>query len=736
MRTIRSTLLIICFFVFGTTYSQNTFQAILRDKASNDPLIGTTAVLEGTSIGASADFDGKLTITGIPDGKHVIVFSYVGYETQKDTFEFPLSIPQPYTVLLHSGQELETVHISATRSSRTIEDIPTRMEAITAEELGEKAAMNSANISMLLRESTGIMVQQTSANSGNQTLRIQGLDGRYTQLLKDGFPLYSGFSSGLSVMQVPPLDLRQVEVIKGSASTLYGGGAIAGLVNLVSKEPIADEPELSIMLNQTSALGTTANAFWSQRFKKMGFTLYASATNQVPYDPNKDDFSDIPKVQGINLNPKFFWYPSDSTKLWLGINTAFEDRLGGDLQVIEGKADTLHTFTEQNLSQRASTQLHFEYRFPKGWLLTLRNSVSYFDRNITVPNYTFQGQQIASFSEATWTKETDKTDWIIGANHFTDIFTEDISDSTTQPRSYSYLTTGAFAQNNWNISEQFILESGFRTDYNTNFGFFPLPRISLLVKPTKKLTSRIGGGIGYKLPTIFNEESEVLSFQGVAPLDMNAVKPENSIGANFDLNYKTIIANKLTFSINQLFFYTQLTNSLVLEPDSSGTSFSFANANGLVESKGFETNIKFTLLDFKFFLQYAYTDVLLKYNNINKQKPLTPKHNFGATLMYEQEHKWRIGYELYYIGQQFRSDYSPTSDYWMMGFMVLREFKHASMFINFENFTDARQSRYQSMITPPHSDPTSTEIWAPTDGFVANAGLIIKLYGNDGLPSY
>ncbi|GAB4251795.1 MAG: hypothetical protein Kow0079_06050 [Vicingaceae bacterium] len=700
----------------------------MKDKATNEPLIGATAILDGTTIGASANFEGKLTIKGIPNGKQIIIFSYVGYNTLKDTFEFPLKIEQPVMVYLESGKELEIVYITATRSSRTIEDLPTRMEVITSEELGEKAVMNSSNISMVLRESTGIMIQQTSANSANQSLRIQGLDGRYTQLLKDGFPLYSGFSSGLSVMQVPPLDLQQVEVIKGSSSTLYGGGAIAGLVNLVSKQPVEDDPELSFMLNQTSALGTTANFFLSKRFRKTGFTLYTSANNQTPYDPNKDDFSDIPKVQGISVNPKFFWYMSDSTKMWFGINTAFEDRIGGDLQVIEGKANGLHTFTEQNLSKRTSTQLHFEHRFQKNGMLNLRNSVSYFDRNIIVPNYQFQGQQIASFSEATFSKRNDKTDWIIGANLFTDDFTEDIKKPTNQPRSYSYLTIGLFTQNNWNISPKFILESGFRTDYNLNFGFFPLPRVSLLVKPTKKLTSRIGGGLGYKLPTIFNEESEALSFQGVVPLNLNKIKSENSIGANFDLNYKSIIANKLTFTFNQLFFYTQLTNSLVLEPDSTGTIFTFTNANGPVESKGLETNIKFTLSDFKLFLQYSYTDVKLKYNNINKQKPLTPRHNAGAVLMFEQENKWRIGYELYYIGQQFRSDYSKTHDYWMMGFMVLREFKHISVFVNFENFTDTRQSRYQSMITPPHSNPTFTEIWAPTDGFVANIGLKIKFY--------
>jgi outer membrane receptor for ferrienterochelin and colicins len=125
--------------------------------------------------------------------------------------------------------------VSATRSSRTIANIPTRVEVISGEELDEKSNMKPGDIRMVLAESTGIQTQQTSATSGNSSIRIQGLDGKYTQIIRDGFPLYSGFSGGLGLLQVAPLDLKQVEVIKGSSSTLYGGGAIAGLVNLVSK---------------------------------------------------------------------------------------------------------------------------------------------------------------------------------------------------------------------------------------------------------------------------------------------------------------------------------------------------------------------------------------------------------------------------------------------------------------------------------------------------------------------
>jgi iron complex outermembrane receptor protein/outer membrane receptor for ferrienterochelin and colicins len=144
--------------------------------------------------------------------------------------------------------EEKEVIIQSTRTSRNIRNVPTRVETIELEEIDEKNNMRPGNVAMLLHESTGIQVQQTSATSGNASIRIQGLDGRYTQLLKDGFANFGNFSSGLSVLEIPPLDLRQVEIIKGPVSTLYGGGAIAGVVNFISKTP-GKKPEYNILLN-------------------------------------------------------------------------------------------------------------------------------------------------------------------------------------------------------------------------------------------------------------------------------------------------------------------------------------------------------------------------------------------------------------------------------------------------------------------------------------------------------
>ena len=209
----------------SVVYCQNTFNATILDGETQEPRIGVNVFIETLDRGEVTNLDGAVEIKNLPSGSFEIRITYVGY--QEKEIEITLPQQEPLIILLESGsEELETVTVSTTRSSRLIQDLPTRLEAITAEELGEKAFMNSTNISMLLRESTGIQMQQTSANSANQSIRIQGLDGRYTQLLKDGFPIFGGFAGGLSIMQIPPLDLKQVEIIKGSASTLYGGGAL------------------------------------------------------------------------------------------------------------------------------------------------------------------------------------------------------------------------------------------------------------------------------------------------------------------------------------------------------------------------------------------------------------------------------------------------------------------------------------------------------------------------------
>ena len=710
--------------VMSIVYGQNTFNATVLDADSQESLIGVNIFFETLEKGSITDLNGEVSLENLPDGTFEIKISYVGYQEK----EIEVSLPQkePLIILLESGsEELESVTVTTTRSSRLIQDLPTRLEAITAEELGEKAFMNSTNISMLLRESTGIQMQQTSANSANQSIRIQGLDGRYTQLLKDGFPIFGGFSGGLSIMQIPPLDLKQVEIIKGSASTLYGGGAIAGLVNLISRTP-EEEPQLELMFSQTQALGSTLNAFYAQQYGKAGFTLYTAGNLQQVYDVNDDNFSELPEVRNIAVNPTFFYNFNESSNLRVGINSSFENRLGGDIVAIEDKPNSEHPFTEENQSARLSSQVTYQKKFSDQANLSIRNSINYFDRKIEIPDFSFEGQQIASFSEATYTITKEKTDWAFGANILTDDF-EEKPLNENPVRNYNNTTFGVFGQSVWSFAEKADLETGLRVDYNTDYDWFVLPRINLLLEINNHWTARIGGGLGYKLPTVFSEEAEIRTFRNILPITVEGTKAETSLGGNLDINYKAILFEELGFSINNLLFYTQLYDPLILTQNGNN-EFLFVNADGNTNSKGLETNIKFSFQSFKFYLQYAFIDARLDYNGINRQKPITPKHNAGGILMYESE-KWRLGYEVYFTGGQTLSDLTAVEDYWTMGFLAARQLGRFNVFVNFENFTDTRLSNYQATVIPPITNPSFPEIWSPTDGFIFTAGVKWTILG-------
>jgi len=709
-------------FISTAAYGQNTFKARVIDADTKAPLFGATAQISPTK-GAIADENGYLEIKGISTNTIELLVSYVGYERFVKTYTLPIS-DTVVIAMEHEHDDHDEVIVTSNRSSRTIDEIPTRIEVLASEELEEKSMMRSNNIAMLLRESTGILMQMTSASAANQSIRIQGLDGRHTQLLRDGFPVYSGFSSALSIMQIPPLDLKQVEVLKGSNSTLFGGGAIAGLVNLVSITP-GDERKLKFMLDQTNASGTTANGFYAEKFKNFGLTLYGSVNRQQAYDANGDDFSDIPQIRSWTFNPSFFFYLNDKDLLRISFNLSSEERFGGDIPSIEDADNHTGHYTELNETDRISYQITYENKIDDRKTFTAKHSLNYFDRSVMSLGRGFDGQQWSTFTELSYRINSEASSWIAGMNVYSDSFKESNQVFGNPSRDYDYLTFGTFVQNTTTLSPAFTLESGFRADFDTNFGNFFLPRASLLAKINEKWTARLGGGLGYKLPTMFIEEAETIQYDGVMPIDVGNMEEERSIGGNLDFNYKTAIGDNWTFSLNQLFFYTQLTDAVVLRNNGSDI-FNFENADGPINSKGIETNLKLTYNDFKLFANYALIDTELKFDNINQQKPLTPKHNIGLVLMYEEHGKWRVGLEAYYKSRQLRNNFTETDDFWIAGFMVMRKWKNFGLYVNFENFTDTRQHSMENFNINDHISPNFPDIWAPIDGYIMNGGIILE----------
>ena len=623
---------------------------------------------------------------------------------------------------IEQGDQIEQIVVTTTRSRRSFEQQPTRVEVLGSEELNEKANMKPGDIRMLLNESTGIHVQQSSATSFNSSIRIQGLDGKYTQLLRDGMPLYGGFSGGLSLLQVAPLDLKQVEVVKGSNSTLYGGGAIAGIVNLISKKPGGDT-ERSLLLNGTSAGGVDASGFFSGTSGDIGTSLFTSYNTSEAYDPADNGLSAIPEFERLTLNPQLF-FEGESSELRLGLSAVVEDRLGGGMDYIQGERD-MPAYYEDSSTERLSTQLEYVAQLDSGNEFVLRNSVNHFERELDVPGFSFSGRQLSSFSEAHILGESGALDWVAGLNIWTEDFDQDGVFAGSK-LDFDSQTEGAFVQGTFLLTDRWIFEGGLRIDHTSDYGSFILPRASLLYTPSADTTIRIGGGLGYKEPTPFTEEAESVQYRGVLPLDISALDAEQSAGMNVDINKSLEFASNLSLNLNLLLFYTRVDDPLRLiqiEAD----QYAFSQPNDHLDSRGAEINAVWRWDNFKIFLGYTHADVEEQTISGVEGAPLVPKDRLNSVFVYEREDDIRVGFEAYYYGRQELTSGAKSRDYWIFGLMIEKMISEKfSLFINFENFTDTRQTRFGSINSGTLASPIFADIFAPLDGYVANGGIKLR----------
>ena len=705
------------------SFAQANFTVTVKDETTKEAIAGANVTVKDTSISVTTDPQGVAQLSNIPHGVHTIIIFSPGYETKELTLTFPVAGQPETLIFLRVTNEVGMVTITSTRTGREIDDVPTRVEAIDEEEVDEKTNMRPANVSMVLNESTGIKVQQTSATSNTQSVRIQGLDGRYTQLLKDGFPAFGGFSGSISLLDILPLDLKQVEIIKGPSATFYGGGAIAGVINFISKEP-EDRPVTSLIFNQTTALGTDFSIFNSRKSQSFGYTFLGSVNYQKEYDVDNDDFTELPRTNAFTLSPRLFLYPDDRTRLIVGNTTSYQSRKGGDVFVIRGQGDDFHQYFENNHSVRNITTLQFERQFVDGGRLVAKQSLAFFTREIEIPAYLFEGRQFNSYTDISYLRTVNDHVLVLGFNTVYDQFRQTPNLNTQIPRDETRTTFGGYVQDSFTITDKFSLEAGLRLDHLKDYGTFALPRVSALYRFTPNLSSRFSFGLGYKAPSIFTEEAETLLFRNVLPIG-NTLKTERSRGGTLDINYRNSIGEKFYYSFNQMFFYTEIEDPLVLIEIPTGI-FRFVNAEHPVRSRGFETNARLAYDIIKLFAGYTFTKAKADYLVGNQTLPLTPKSRINSALLFEKEANFKTGLEAYYTSSQFLSNGFRTKPFWVLGIFGEKTFGKYSFFINFENITDTRQGRFSQVVFPPHQMPTFSEIYTHTEGRVINGGIKLK----------
>ena len=226
-------------------------------------------------------------------GRWIVVVAKLGF--RPDTLSVVVAEGQEATLaadLAEAPAELEAIIVSTTRMERRLEDEPARVEVLAGGEVAEMAEIRPGDVSQMIAEMSGVRLQSTAPGLGGAAVRIQGLRGQYTQILSDGLPLLGVPSGGLSLLETPPLDLRQVEIVKGATTALYGPSALGGVVNLLSRRP---DDGREMVLNATSRGGLDASAWVSRQLsERWGYSLIAGAHRQGLVDVNGDGWGTSP----------------------------------------------------------------------------------------------------------------------------------------------------------------------------------------------------------------------------------------------------------------------------------------------------------------------------------------------------------------------------------------------------------------------------------------------------------
>jgi outer membrane receptor for ferrienterochelin and colicins len=663
---------------------------------------------------ALTDAEGSATLR-LAAGPHEIAVSRIGFARATVRVEVVAGMDTTLTLALEEeAVEAEGIVVLSTRTERRIEDEPVRVEVLDREEIEEKMLMTPGDISMMLNEMGGLRVQVTSPSLGGANVRIQGLRGRYTQLLSDGLPLYGGQSGALGMLQIPPMDLAQVEVIKGVASALYGGAALGGVVNLISRRP---DEERELLLNQTTRGGTDA-ILWAagELDERWGYTLLGGAHRQGMHDVNGDGWADLPGYGRVVLRPRVFWNDGAGRSIFLTVGGTAENREGGtldgrippggepytealDTRRLDGGLVGRMLFGERLLSVRASgmRQRH-DHRFGPS---------AEEDRHTTV------------FGEVALTGTDRGQTWVVGAamQH------EGYRNRDVPGFDFSHTTPSLFAQNEFTPAGWITISASGRLDVHDGHGAVANPRLSVLLRPDDRWTSRLSAGTGAFAPTPFTEETEVLGLASLRPLGALSLERARSTSWDVGRNFGEV-------ELNATLFGSEVRNPLTLRRPGDGTVELF-NADLPLRTWG--TDLLARVHEDPVHLTATYTFTRSTEpdpdTGLRRAATLTPRHAAGLVAMWEMEEEaGRIGVELYHVGRQALDDdpYRDTSEaYRIFGILVERRIGAARVFLNAENLLDARQTRWDPLLLPARTPEGrwTTDAWAPLEGRTFNAGV-------------
>ncbi|MBQ9253582.1 MAG: TonB-dependent receptor [Bacteroidales bacterium] len=322
--------------------NETSISGSVKNKQTDRHIPDAVIMVKGTNINVHSDATGHFEISDIKEGKYILTASFVGYTSQ----DMEVTVKKGQTSHVHfflerSSVNLEQVVITGTRTEHFVKDVPIRTEVLTSESITQK---NAQNVFEALESVPGVRVEQQCQACNFSMVRMQGLGAEHTQVLLDGEPIYSGLAGVYGLQQIGTADIDRLEIVKGAGSALYGSSAVAGVINIISKEP-SFEPSLSADLQMGNYGYKNLNLNGSMRYKNIGVSLFAQRNEMDAIDQTQDGMTrkEVKHKDGIsdrvntllnNMGASLYFFSpfTDNDKLVLRIKSMDEIRYGGEMK--------------------------------------------------------------------------------------------------------------------------------------------------------------------------------------------------------------------------------------------------------------------------------------------------------------------------------------------------------------------------------------------------------------------
>ena len=712
--------------------------------ASQQPDSGTVNVMVRESMGmldgflvrsegrsASTDASGRARLV-LPAGRRTLDITRIGFTPRRIAVTVVADSVVSVTVdvaMEDRMAQMEEVTVSASRTERLAGETPLRVEVVDEMEVDENTLMAPSGITMLLNETPGLRVQSASPSLGTGSVRILGLSGQYTAMLADGLPLYGGAASALGPLDISPVDLRRVELIKGAASALYGGQALGGVINLISKDPTG---ESQLLLNRRTMDVTDAATWLSRRISDhAGVSLLASGTIQGDEDVDDDGWGDQPRADRWGVRPRLSWNDSAGRSLFVTAGYGYDDRRGGTLG--SGLAPDGSPFREGLTGRRADAGLTL--RVPRGdsahIAARLAFSTNGRDR-VFGPGPLERDRVTTGFGEVTHTSRVKRGVVVVGAAVQADAYRNQLNNAFD----HEWVTPGFFATTDADVGPVTVSAS-IRFDRHPEGPkhyageITQTERLAILFRPNDEWSVRVGAGTGYAPPSSMTEEVEAIGLRAIQPSELAA---EQSAGGMIDINGHALGAELLlTGYTSSIHYAIQLVDLGV--PARTGA---LRNAAGATRVAGVEAAAIWRFLgENKFLLTYGHArgSRTNPETDAREPMPLLNRHRAGADLMLEKPGVYRVGIEGIYYGRQVLHDnpyLGESKPYLYTMALAMRQFGPVELVANFENLLNVRMTEYQRLVRPAPAvgGRWTTDVWAPLEGFMANVAVRYRWSAN------